>query len=67
MRLLELTVRLNKSDFELDVYEPETGEVKQMQFPYSADEHPEFDKAVGEEIYSWISMWAEEMEGSNER
>lgn len=67
MRVLELTIRLNEKDFEVDVYEPETGEVKQMQFPYSLGGNPEFDKAIGEEIHSWISMWAEEMEGSNEK
>ena len=42
-RTLELTIRLNKDTFEVDVYEPETGDVKQMQFEYSPDEHPEFD------------------------
>ncbi len=61
-RVLELTIRLNGDDFEVDVYEPESGEVAQIQRPYSPDEHPEFDKAIGDEIYSWISLWAEEGE-----
>ena len=61
-RTLELTIRLNENDFEVDVYEPESGEVAQMQFPYSPDEHPEFDKTIGEEIYSWISLWAGQKE-----
>jgi hypothetical protein len=61
-RVLELTIRLNGDDFEVDVYEPESGEVAQIQYPYSPDEHPEFDKAIGDEIYSWISLWAEEGE-----
>lgn len=61
-RVLELTIRLNGDDFEVDVYEPESGEVVQIQHPYSPDEHPEFDKAIGDEIYSWISLWAEEGE-----
>lgn len=65
-RNLELTIRLNESSFEMDVYEPESGEVLRMQFPYSPDEHPEFDKAIGEEIYSWISLWRDEMEEENE-
>lgn len=33
-----------------------------MQLPYSPDEHPEFDTAIGEEIYSWISLWADQKE-----
>ena len=44
------------------MYEPESGEVAQLQHPYSPDEHPKFDKAIGDEIYSWISVWAEEGE-----
>lgn len=65
-RNLELTIRLNENDFEVDVYEPESGEIAQMQFPYSPDEHPEFDKAIGEEIYSWISMWLDQKEDEDE-
>lgn len=65
-RLLELTIRLNEDDFEVDVYEPESGEATQMQFPFSPDEHPEFDKAIGEEIYSWISLWTDQKEDENE-
>ena len=56
---LELTIRLNKDSFEVDVYEPESGEVIQMQHPLSFDEHPEFDAAIGNEIYSWLSLWTE--------
>lgn len=64
-KMLELTVRINKNDFEVDVYEPESGEVVQMQHSFLPDEHPEFNKAIGDEIYSWISLWAEEHEFYN--
>lgn len=56
-KLLEVTIRLNEDDFEVDVYEPETGEISQFQFPHSPDEHPEFDRAIGADIYSWVSLW----------
>ena len=59
-RILEITIRVNEDDFEVDVYEPESGEVAQFQHPYSPDEHPEFDKTIGDEIYSWISLWKDE-------
>ena len=39
-KTLELTIRINEDDFELDVYEPESNE-----------------------IYSWISLWADEVAG----
>lgn len=61
-RLLEITIRLNEDDFEIDVYEPESGEVAQYQHQYSPDEHPEFDETIGNEIYSWISLWRDELE-----
>lgn len=59
-KILELTIRLNEDTFEVDVYEPESGEIAQFQHPYSPDEHPEFDKTIGDEIYSWISLWSAE-------
>lgn len=59
-RTLELTIRLNEDTFDVDVYEPDSGKITQFQHPYSPDEHPEFDKAIGDEIYLWISLWAEE-------
>ena len=58
-RMLELTIRLNNDSFEIDIYEPESGEVIQMQHPLSFDDHPEFDAAIGNEIYSWLSLWIE--------
>lgn len=59
-RLLELTIRLNEDDFEVDVYEPESGEITQLQHQFTPDEHPDFDKSIGDEIYSWLSLWYDE-------
>ena len=59
---LSLDIRVNEDDFEIDIYEPESGECRQLQFPLSLDEHPEFDSAIGNEIYSWISLWLEELD-----
>ena len=56
-RTLCLTIRMNHDSFELDLYEPESGECNQMQHPLSFDEHPEFDRAIGNEIYSWLELW----------
>ncbi len=55
-RTLELTIRLNDGAFEVDVYEPDSGENTMLRHLYSLDEHPEFNKAIGNEIYSWISL-----------
>lgn len=59
-RHLELTIRLGDGEVEVDVYEPDSGEVMQLQHPLSFDEHPDFDEAIGKEIYSWLSLWSEE-------
>lgn len=59
-RHLELTIRLGDGEVEVDVYEPDSGEVMQLQHPLSFDEHPDFDAAIGKEIYSWLSIWSEE-------
>ena len=57
---LELTIRMENDHIEIDVYEPESGECSQIEAPLSFDEHPDFDKTIGDEIYSWLSLWADE-------
>jgi hypothetical protein len=56
-KTLELTIRYDADHFEVDIYEPETGECSQMNCALSFDEHPEFNQAIGNEIYSWLSLW----------
>lgn len=65
-KTLELTIHLKGDKFEIEVSEPESGECTKMQFTYSPDEHPQFDEAIGTEIYSWISLWMDQMEESEE-
>ena len=62
---LELTIRMDNDHVEIDIYEPESGECSQIDAPLSFDEHPEFDKNNGDEIYSWLSLWADELAGKN--
>ena len=59
-RHLDLTIRLRDGEVEVDVYEPESGEVSQIQLPLLFDGHHDFDEAIGREIYSWLSLWSEE-------
>ena len=59
---LELSIRINEDDFEVDIYEPESGNIAQLQLPYSPDEHPEFDERIGREINTWVSLWMDELE-----
>lgn len=60
-RTLELTINLHEDSFDVEVYEPESGEFFPLRDnPFSPDEHPEFDKAIGQEIYSWLTLWKDE-------
>lgn len=63
-RALDLTIHLDGNDLEIEIYEPESGETAHMRHPYSPDEHPEFDANIGNEIYSWISLWKDEEEAA---
>lgn len=59
-RHLELSIRFDNEHVEIDVYEPESGECSQLDFPVSFDEHPEFNQAIGDTIYEWLRRWKED-------
>lgn len=50
----------------VNVYEPETGDTKSIETFFSPDEHPVFNDELGEEIYSWILLWLDELEDMEE-
>lgn len=56
-RHLELEIRINNGYVDLDIYEPETGECTKMHHPFSPDEHPAFNEAIGNAIYDWLKIW----------
>lgn len=58
-RTLELTITLDEENVSCDVYEPESGECTTLKGSLSFDEHPEFNEAIGNEIYSWLSLWSD--------
>lgn len=42
------------------IHHPESGLRQDIRFPYSPDEHPDFNTEIGNEIYSWAQlMWDE--------
>lgn len=57
---LELTIRIEGDNVAVDVYEPESGDITWFEFMLSPDEHPEFDDKIGNEIYSWLKLWADD-------
>lgn len=56
-RNLELTIRYDDDHCEVDVYEPETGDITFLDSPLNFDEHPEFDELIGNAIYEWLALW----------
>lgn len=60
---LEITLQLNKDGkMVVGVYEPESGGCCEIHNVFSPDEHPEFNAQIGNEIYSWLTLMADEME-----
>ncbi len=66
MKMIEKSLSLNvivqDGEITVHIYEPESGEVSTVSGNFSPDEHPEFDTDLGAEIYSWLCLWADEME-----
>lgn len=66
IKRLELTFHMTKDYVHVEIYEPESGEIAHINAPYDPDEHPEFDEKLCMEIYSWLSLWMDEMEDNDE-
>lgn len=59
---LEVTITINDEYFDVEVTEAESGyNTKFQDIPYMPDEHPEFNKAIGNEVYSWVSVGIDEL------
>lgn len=64
-RTWTLTITTNKSinTFDVDILEGESGIVDRISdVPFSPDEHPGFDEAIGNEFYGWIQIMMDEEE-----
>ena len=63
-RTLTITITMDEYNKAVtaDVLEPESGERGRIVVPFLPYEHPEFNERIGNEIYSWITLWADEME-----
>lgn len=59
---LDLAITLRDEEFSIDITEPESGEVISMTHYYAFDEHPSFNEDIGNELYSWLSLWKDEQE-----
>ena len=62
---LQLYISIKDDFIHTIVSEPESGLVKEFVDPISVDEHPEYNERVGNEIYSWISLWLDEADELN--
>ena len=56
-RNLNLTIDLRENGFEVTIHEPESGETNQFTLPYNREE---IGWGIQDELFSWISLWAEE-------
>ena len=64
---LNLFIRMYKhGEIITTVLEPESGEQTMLYNEFSTDEHPEFNEQLGNEIYSWLSLWSDELDDESE-
>lgn len=65
---LNIFIRLSEhGEIITTVSEPESGEQTTFYDEFSPDEHPEFNEHLGNEIYSWLSLWSDELYDEPER
>lgn len=59
-RLLEITLVVRHDNFDVDIYEPESGDFVSATFT-DDDKYSDMDSFLGNEIRSWISLMKDEM------
>ena len=62
IKKLNLEIEMDGDHFVVGITEPESGEYSAIENNFSPDEHPEFDGEIGREIYSWLSIWFDEID-----
>ena len=60
-RMLEITLVVRDNDFDVDIYEPESGDFVSATFT-DDDKYSDMDIFVGNEIRSWVSMMRDQMD-----
>lgn len=62
---IDVTLTLNGDDIMVEFFEPESGDSIKMNFAFMSERHPEFNEMVGNELYSWITLMADEQKEYN--
>lgn len=63
IRNLDLTFKLDSTGFiNIEINEPDSGRTESMLACYHPEEHPDFNQKFGNEIYSWFSLWMDELQ-----
>ena len=58
-----ITTNADIGTFDVDVRDDESGIVDHISdVPFSPDEHPKFNDAIGNSIYSWTTLMMDERE-----
>ena len=61
-RTLTLDLWIEDDNAMVEILEAETGDHVGIVIPYSWDEHPEFNERIGNELYAWLQLLADEIE-----
>ena len=60
-RMLEITLVVREDDFDVDIYEPQSGDFVSATFT-DDDKYSDIDRFIGNEIRSWINLMKDEMD-----
>lgn len=66
-RTLTLDLWIEDDNAMVEILEAETGDHVGIVIPYSPDEHPEFNERIGNELYSWLQLLADDIEQEDEK
>lgn len=64
-RNLDVTLQLSDdgTEFEISIREHQSGDHVSLNVPFvGGNPHPEFDRWIGEEIYGWLFVMAEDQD-----
>ena len=60
-RSLDVEISLNETEYDVSIYDHDSGDHVRYTFPIGDRKHKELNDAMGEEIYSWVDFMLEEV------
>lgn len=63
LKRLDLQINISSgNNVSIQFFEPESGNIETINETFSAESSERLGKLIGQEVYSWISLWVDECE-----